>query len=314
MYMAHAGPWEALKVLFHGSLGSASAFSGTLRETTPLLLCGIAVFIGLKAGLFNIGVEGQLIVGAMTSAAIGLRFPGPAGVLLAILGATVIGALWALPAGIIKAYRGGHEVITTIMLNNVAIYVTNAIVAGPLRDTTQESPTTRILNEHTRLPFLYKTPVLEVSSGILFGVILLVLFARWLNRYVSGYELRLAGANGRAARLAGVNTRKSIVYSMAVSGAIAGLAGAVQVLGYTYRFYSDFSPGYGFNALGVALLAGGSVLAILPAAFFFGILTKGSSALQLLGIPKGSSFIVLGLLVAVFAALRYRKITGEVEA
>lgn len=313
VYLAKASPMEAVKTLFNGTLGSASAFSGTLRETTPLLLSGIAVFIALQAGLFNIGVEGQLIVGAMTSAAIGLKYPGPLGVALALLGAAAIGALWALPAGIIKAFRGGHEVITTIMLNNIAVYVTNAIVAGPLRDPNQQSPSTPRLSDQTQLPFLFKNQVLGISSGILLGIILLLLFAYWLKNFVGGYELRAVGANRRAASLAGVATKKTIVWSMVVSGAVAGLAGGVQVLGYTGRFYSDFSPGYGFNALGVALLAGSSALAILPAAFFFGMLTKGSAALQILGIPKGMSFVVLGTLVAVFAAIRYRKMSVEVE-
>ena len=311
LYLAKVSPLEAARTLFQGTLGSASAFSGTLRETSPLLIAGIAVFIALRAGLFNIGAEGQLVVGALTSAALGLRFPGPVGLILGMIGAAIVGALWALPAGLIKAYRGGHEVITTIMLNSVAVFVTNAIVAGPLRDTSQESPTTRMLSDQTRLPWLFKSPALEISSGVLLGLVLLIAFASWLKSYVSGYELRAVGANRRAATLAGIATKKTIVWSMTASGAVAGLAGGVQVMGYTGRFYSDFSPGFGFNALGVALLAGGSALAILPAAFFFGMLAKGSAALQILGVPKGTSFMVLGVLITVFAAVRYRKASME---
>ncbi|HEY3780195.1 MAG TPA: ABC transporter permease [Fimbriimonadaceae bacterium] len=325
LLLTNVNPGDAGHRLVKGTLGldmvnghlsfvSANAISGTLRETCPLLIAGIAVFIALQAGLFNIGVEGQLIVGALTCAAIALRIPGIPGIVLGTIGAVIMGAVWALPAGLIRAYRGGHEVITTIMLNSVAIYVTNGIVSGPLKDVKQESPTTPTLADSSRLPFLYNTSNAQISSGILIGLLLLVAFAFWLRRFVSGYELRAVGSNPVAAKLAGVKTAKTIVMSMVVSGGIAGLAGAVQVLGYTFRYYQDFSQGYGFNALGVALLAGSNPLGIIPAAFFFGLLTKGSSALQVLGIPKDSGFVVLGLLIIVFATIRYRKLISVTES
>ncbi len=304
---AGVSPIAAARELIAGSMGSPGAWNGTLKDTTPLLIAGLAVYVALRAGLFNIGVEGQLIVGAMACAVVALAVPGVLGIALGVAAGTVCGGLWALPAGLIKAYRGGHEVITTIMLNSVALFFTHYMVAGPIQAPGQQNTTTARLAEATMLPVLYSAPPLRVSSAILAGLLLLGLFTIWLRRTVSGYELGLVGANPRAAELAGVATKRVIVRSMLASGAISGLAGALQVLAYEGRFYADFSPGYGFDALGVALLAGASPLGLIPAAFLFGVLSKGSSAVQLIGVPKGISLVVIGLLIVVFAAVRFRR-------
>jgi ABC-type uncharacterized transport system permease subunit len=307
VWAAGVSPLEAGGKLIEGSMGTPGAISGTLRELTPLILAGIAVFLALKAGLFNIGVEGQLVMGAVSAAFVALQIPGPAGMFLAIVVGAAAGALWALPAGLIKAYRGGHEVITTIMLNNVAGFLTTALVAGPLKAPGQESTTTATLPNSSMLPSVYDVVPLQISSALLLALVMLVMLAVWFKRSVAGFELSLVGANPRAAQLAGVNTSRTVVSAMVVSGAIGGVAGAVQVLAYEGRFFSGFSPGYGFDALGVALLAGGSAFGILPAALLFGILAKGGTSLQIMGVPKGITLIVLGLLILVFAAVRYRR-------
>ncbi|MCA1997449.1 MAG: ABC transporter permease [Armatimonadetes bacterium] len=300
-------PMEALAELARGAFGSKSAWAGTLRETTPLLLAGLAVFLALRAGLFNIGVEGQLVVGAMASVAVCLAVPGVAGVVLGTLAGVAAGALWALPAGLIKAYRNGHEVITTIMLNGVANFLSTALVAGPLKDPSQQSPTTRLLDASTRLPDVYAAPPFRVNLGLVVGLLLIAATAWWLRRTVAGFELRATGANLRAAEFAGVPVRRVMLWSMVASGAIGGLAGAVQALAYEGRFYAGFSPGYGFDSLGVAILAGASPFGLLPSALAFGALAKGSTSIQILGVPKGLSYVILGLLIVVFAVVRYRK-------
>lgn len=306
-------PLEALKGLIQGSLGSPGAISGTLKETTPLLIAGLAVFIALRGGLFNIGVEGQFLVGAIVCAAIALRIPGVLGMVVGAASGMGAGALWALPAGIIKAYKGGHEVITTIMLNSVAIFLTGYLVGGPLKAPGQENTTTAALEESSRLPHLWADPPLYASSALLLAVLLVVGFAVWQRRTSAGYELDLVGSNPRAASLAGVKSSRVVVGAMTVSGAVGGLAGAVHVLAYEGRFYAGFSSGYGFDALGVALLAAGQPLALLPSAALFGILSKGSTAIQILGVPKGISTVVLGLVIVVFAAVRYRRVTHEAD-
>jgi len=308
LLFSKSDPIGAAKVLAQGSFGSESAINGTLRQTMPLLLAGLAVFLSLRAGLFNIGVEGQLVVGALAAAVIALKFPGPVGIVLAVVGSCAAGALWAVPAGIIRAYRNGHEVITTIMLNSVATFLTSYLVESPFKAPGQQEPTTTSLPASSQLPPLLTLGSLTVSTGLVLGIVMTVALFFWLRRSVSGFELQAAGANPRAALFAGVQPKRVIVRAMAASGAIAGFAGCMQVLCTEGRFYSGFSPGYGFDALGVALLAGGNALGVLPASLLFGALAKGGTALQIEGVPKGITTVILGLLIVVAAAFRYRTV------
>ena len=311
MVASGASPIQSLKTLLHGSLGTPGAISGTLREMTPLLILGLAVFLGLRAGLFNIGAEGQFLVGAIACTWVNLRIPGLGGLVLGFIAGAAAGALWALPAALIKAYRNGHEVITTIMLNNIAGYLTTALVAGPLKDSTQESPTTKDLADGSRMPWLYSHPPFQVNSALVLGLVLTFVLAYWLKKTVAGYELRAVGANPSAAEYAGIDHRRVWLRAMCSSGAIAGVAGVAQVLAYEGRFYAGISPGYGFDALGVALLAGGNAWGVLPSSLLFGMLSKGGTALQIDGVPKGITTVVLGLIIMVTAALRYRKGTND---
>lgn len=304
---AGAAPADTAKSLFEGALGSSKALEGTLKHFVPLLIAGVAVFLALRAGLFNIGVEGQFTVGALVCAVVALKIPGVIGIVIGILLASAAGALWAYPAGWIKAMRGGHEVISTIMLNNIAAQVTTALVAGPFKDPKQQGTTTASLDPSRLLPNVWSEP--KISVALLVAVVLVVGLWRWLARTVPGYELQAAGANPTAATLAGVDAKRVTMRAMALSGALGGLAGALQVVAFEGRFYAGFSSGYGFDALGVALLAGASPLILFPSAALFAILAKGSTTIQVMnGVPKGISFIVLGLLIVIFAAVRYRKV------
>jgi general nucleoside transport system permease protein len=308
LVLAGAAPADAAQQILVGSLGSPGAISATLKEMTPLLIAGAAVFIGLRAGLFNIGVEGQFLVGAAASAYVALAIPNLLGLLLAVTTGCLAGGLWAFPAGWIRAYRGGHEVITTIMLNNIAALMTAWLVAGPMKAPGQQSTTTANLPPAVRLPFLHQDPPLFVSSALVIGLLIVAFLAFWLRKTVKGYELQAVGANPKAAAMAGVATPRVLLGAMVTSGAIAGLAGALHVVAYEGRFYQGFSPGYGFDALGVALLAGGAAGGVVPAAFLFAVLSRGSASLTvLMGIPKGISAVLVGLLIIVFAAVRYRQ-------
>lgn len=304
---AGASPVETAAKLWDSAFGNPLKFSNTLKETTPLLLAGLAVYIALKAGLFNIGVEGQITIGAICSAMVALRFPGIPGIALGSLAGIVGGALWAWPAGWLKAYRGGHEVISTIMLNNIASGLTLALVAGPLKDASQEGTTTRDLAANTLLPNIVDANKWQLNIALPMAIGLLFLFSIWLKKSVAGYELRMVGANPQASEFAGIDVKKSIMRAMLASGAVAGFTGAVLVLAFEHRFFHGMSSGFGFDALGVAMLAGATPLAMLGSGLLFGILNKGSSAIQILGIPKGITWIVLALLIIVFAAIRYRR-------
>ncbi len=243
LLFAHQNPGHCLQILLQGSLGSPAAIGDTLRETTPLLIAGLAVFVGLRAGLFNIGVDGQLVCGAAACTEVALHIPNLFGMLLGIACGMAAGALWALPAGLIKAYRNGHEVITTIMLNNVAGFVTYYMVSGPIKDPAQQDTITPNVPDATRLPWIYHHPPVQVNVGLLVGIVAAVGMALWLKRTVAGYELQAVGANATAAKFAGIATRRVMVSAMCVSGGIAGLAGAVEVLASRSHFSADFSPG-----------------------------------------------------------------------
>lgn len=303
-------PSEALASIIKGSLGSPTAISRTLKETMPLLLAGIAVFVALKAGLFNIGVEGQLLVGACAAAAVAIQIPTVFGMILAILASMVCGAIWALPAALIKVYRGGHEVISTIMLNNIALFLTQWVVTGPLQSKASESQTTDDIAQAARLPNILTEPYV-VNVSLAAAVALVPVLAWWMKKTIGGFELRATGAGNKAALFAGVKTAQVQIRAMVVSGAVAGLAGSCVVLASEGRFYPNFSPGYGFDGLGVALLAGSSPIGLLPAAFGFGMLASGSSALSLMGIPRGVSSLLLGILIIIFAAFRYREVRNR---
>lgn len=292
--------------IWRGCFGSSRSLSGLFREVVPFLMLGSAVFLALRAGLFNIGADGQFLIGALVAATVALRVQGPGGLLLGLVLGSVAGALWAFPAGWIRAYRGGHEVITTIMLNNIAALLATSMVSGPIKDPTQESTTTAILAESTWLPMIRFGEV-RISLALPVALLGVVGFGYWLRRSVKGFELVAVGANPGAAKFSGIEVKSVQLRAMVASGGIAGLTGAIQVLAFEHRFYSNFSPGYGFDALGVALLAGASPLGILPAAFGFGVLSKSATALSIEGIPKGITTLIVGLLIVILAAMRYRR-------
>lgn len=305
---AKVSPMAAISTLFSSAFGTPAGISKTLEEMTPLLIAGIAVFIALKAGLFNIGVEGQLIIGAFTAAVVGQHVRGIPGVIICIVAGMAGGMLWALPAGLIKALRNGHEVITTIMLNNIALLLTRYLAGGPFKDPGSQSPRTMPIHVSVALPSIKFGPGFSINPALLIGFVLVAGISVWLFRTVSGYELRATGENPTAAKFAGVNAKKMIIYSMCASGAIGGLAGALQVLAFKGQFFDGFSPGYGFTGLGVALLAGNALYGLIPSALLFGALAKASTSMQAqLGVPKGITFVVMGLLIITYAVVRYRK-------
>ncbi len=305
LMIVHAPIGEAVATIFQGSLGNLKKISGTIKEMTPLLILGSAVYLALKAGLFNIGAEGQYLVGACFACQTMVMVPGPVGVGLGCLVGIVTGALWALPAGLIKAFRNGHEVITTIMLNAVAANMTKALVAGPFKGKGQLVPSTAVLPVNSQLTPLFTFRDLEIPQSFVIGIVVVVGLAYWLNKTVAGYELKASGANPTAAQFAGIKTKQVTVKAMLMSGGLAGLAGALQVAQFEHRFYDGFATGYGFDALGVSLLVGSNPLFLLASSFFFGLLNKGGTALSLIGVNKGITMVVLAVVIVMFAAVRY---------
>ncbi|MDH4388216.1 MAG: ABC transporter permease [Fimbriimonas sp.] len=311
LLVAGANPVTAVSQLITGSVGSASAVSGTIREMTPLLILGVSVFLALKAGLFNIGAEGQFVIGSCFSAATMLAIGGPLGVVVGVLIGAIAGGLWALPAGYVKAFRNGHEVITTIMLNNIAINLTKWLASGPFKGEKAVSASTATLPIQSQLTPLIKVGQFELPQAVVVGILLTLGVGYWLSKTTSGYELRAVGANPTAAEFAGVKTKQVTVKAMFLSGAIAGIAGALQIAQFEHRFYDGSSIGYGFDALGVALLAGGNAFGLFASSFIFGALNKGGTSLMGLGIDKGITTMVLAIVIIIFAAVKYRQKGGQ---
>lgn len=304
-WVAGAHPLDAYRALLDGSLGGQNALAETLVSATPLLLAGLSVAVGFQAGLFNIGVEGQLVVGGLTAGAIGaeLDLPPVVHVTTALVGGAAVGAAWALVPALLKAWRGVHEVITTIMLNYVAFAVSLYLVSpgGLLVSSTQPSATDRV-RPSAELARIWEPT--RLHAGVLVAVVITVAVWLFLYRTPAGYGFQMVGANPSAALFHGISPARITVQAMLASGALAGLAGAVEVLGVHRRYFDSFSPGYGFDSIAVALLGLLHPIGVAAAAVFFGILRAGSVAMQSrAGVSRDVITVISGLVVA-FAALR----------
>ena len=263
-------PRELLAILLRGSIGSRFAIEGTLLKSVPLLLTGLSVALAFRAGVWNIGAEGQFLAGAIAA-----YLAAPGGVVPAILAAMLAGALWASIATAMRIWRNAPEVLTTILLNFIAIHLLGWCVNGPLRESAGQYPQSDVTP--ATLPLLGGT---QLHAGILLAVA--ACLAAWflLYRTAEGLRLRATGFNANAARWAGVNVTAQIARAMAMSGAMAGLAGGVELLGVTHRLFERFASGYGYAGIAVALLAQLHPLATLASALFFGALTTGAGELQ----------------------------------
>jgi simple sugar transport system permease protein len=273
-------PLSAYGALLRGGLGNARAIGRTLEKATPLIFGGLAVSLAFKAGLFNIGAQGQLLFGAILAGFVGYAITGLPAVLhipLALLIGGLMGALWGAIPGALKAYTGAHEVITTIMLNFVAINITDYLADGPWKD---RSPG----NIVSRTPAVAPSAELPALGGVPMGVVLAVLAAIvvwWLiGRSTFGFELRTVGQNPNAAAYAGMSVRRITILAMVVSGLLAGLGGAVETLGVIGRFQPGFNAGLGFTAITIALLARTHPLGVIPAALLIGAMQAGASRMQ----------------------------------
>jgi len=276
-------PAAALRALVRGAVGSWYAFtSATLVRAIPLAFTGLAVALAFRAGLLNIGAEGQLLAGAAATAATLGALSGVAAVIalpLSLLSGMLCGALWAGIAALLRQRFGVLEVISTIMLNYVALYVVGWLVRGPLQEPTRIYPQSTALARTLQLPILLGGTRLHV--GIVLAIGLAGFTWWWLRRTASGFRLRVVGMNPQAAFVIGrVNVPRVTLLAFLASGALAGLAGAVELTGVTYALYENISPGYGYTAIAVALLARLHPAGVLGTALLFGALQAGGNAMQ----------------------------------
>lgn len=289
--------------LYDGAFGNVYSVADTLLNAIPLLFTGLAVAFAFRGGLFNIGAEGQLYVGALTTAVVAValpKWPAVPLVAFALLAGAVAGGLWAFIPGVLRAKTGAHEMITTIMFNYIGTLLTTYLVKvyfkapGPLDQTA-------VIPAAARLPELIATT--RLTWSIVIAVVLIALLDFVLRRTALGYDIELIGYNEDAAEYAGVSTAQRTTMTMAISGAVAGLAGSTLVLGVLHRFITNMSPGYGFTAIAVALVARARPWGVVPAALLFGALQAGGMSMQLFArIPSDVMTVVQGLVILFAAA------------
>jgi general nucleoside transport system permease protein len=304
---------RALGALWTGSVGSWYALtSATLVRAIPLMLTGCAIAVAFRAGVFNIGAEGQLLAGGAGATAIALVMPGAGAIalVLALVVGAAAGAGWAGIAAVLRERFGVLEVISTIMLNFIALYAVSYLVRGPLQEPTHAYPQSSSIADAVRLARLPGAGRLHL--GIILALAI-VLTAGWVVRHTaSGFRLMAVGESPAAAASAGlIDVRRVSMLAFVASGALAGLAGAIEVLGVTYALYEDLSPGYGYTAIAVALLAGLDPWRVIVAAFLFAALEAGAGAMQRdAGVPSTLVAVIEALLilgVVAVQAIRVRR-------
>lgn len=297
----------AFAALWRGAFGSTDALlSGTLVRATPLLLAGLGVALAFRAGVWNIGADGQLLAGAAAATAVGL-LPGPENAALAsfsaLFAAAAAGALWAWPATWLKRRFGALEVISTIMLNFLAVQLVSYLVRGPLQEPTGIYPQSSPVSSAVRLPTLGET---RLHLGFLVALCCLALAAYLLRATAAGFRLKAVGEGARAAWMVGLIDVEGVQErAFLLSGALAGLAGGIEVTGVTYALYETLSPGYGYTAIAVALLAGLNPSLVLLSGIGLGALAAGGAAMQRdAGVPAGTVGTVEAVLVLLVLAVR----------
>ncbi len=319
--------WEAYRALFIGSIGDPQriaegwrigqqtgdwlSFRESLRPITeslvtsiPYVFAGLSVALGFQAGLFNIGAEGQIAIGAALSTYIGYSFTGLPAVLhlpLAIIGGMVGGAIWGIIPGWLKAKTGAHEVINTIMMNYIAFRLMSWLLRGPMQRPGAGKPVSPVVAEGAFLPQLFGAP-LRLHAGLFLAAIA-VIFVWWLlYKTTIGFELRTVGANPHAAKYSGMSVARNIIIAMGISGGLAGLAGANEVLGLNHFLAEGFSPGYGFDSIALALLGKSHPVGVVLAALLFGTLRSGATSMQSLAQVPIDIITTIQALVIVFIA------------
>ena len=316
--------WSTYEALFYGSFGNPgkiieairggdgevirrafNPFFESLVTSIPYIFAGLAVALGFRVGLFNIGAEGQLFVGAIASVVAAIYIKGLPPIIhipLSLLAGFIGGGLWGFIPGWLKAATGGHEVINTIMMNYIAFRLSEYLLRGPLQDPEGFSPVSAPIQDSAKLYRFFDSPI-RFHLGFFIALIIAYLVYLLLFKTTWGYTLRTVGANPRAAKYAGMNIIQSTILAMFLSGGLAGLAGTTEVLGVNHNLALAFSSGYGFDAIALALLGKSHPTGVVLSAILFGFLRNGAIQMQLsAGIPIDIISILQAIILAFIAA------------
>ncbi len=317
MLFSGDNPLEAYLGLLQGALGSPQGWAQTIRKATPLIFTGLSVAYAFKAGLFNIGASGQFLIGTVAAVAVGVNFDGLPFVIhmpLALLAGMLGGALWGAIPGLLKVWRGVHEVISTIMLNYIAALFTGWLVyaggtqgqtPGPLSDpdaAARAISETKDVLVSARIPFIFAEPY-RVHWGVVIAVVTAAVIWWILRRSTIGFETRTVGLNPPAARYAGMKVGRTIVQTMMIAGLLAGMAGAVETLGLNHKFAPEFTGGAGFEGITVAMLGKTQPVGVVLSALLIGAMNAGAAKMQFeSGVPAEIIQVVQALVLAFVAA------------
>ncbi|MEL7610413.1 MAG: ABC transporter permease [Bacillota bacterium] len=299
-------PKTAMEALFKGAFGSKSAVGETIVKMTPLILTGLSFALANRCGLINLGAEGQLYIGGLCSVivALYLHLPSFLHIPLAVAAGFIGGGLWGMLAGFFKVRFGANEMITTIMLNYVATYFANYMVMNVMVEPPGTMPQTPPVLATAQLPRLLEGT--RIHAGILIALLCILIYYVFLWKMRSGFETRVVGLNPDAASYAGINNKRKALLAMFLAGGFAGLAGTMELLGIQLRMFQNFSPGYGFDGIAVALLGQNSPVGILFSALMFGALRSGSNLMQMTAkVPAASIYIIQSLVIIFVVGSRF---------
>ena len=301
---------EVYSYLIRGSLGSISALSSTIRWTTAFLLCGIASGIAFKGGMFNMGTEGQLYMGAISATLVGIYckgLPAIAHIPLCMLAGMVAGAIWASIPALLRVYWNTSEIVVTLMMNYIAINFTSFLVKEYFLTTGVfgDSLTTDELAATARFPVFGGSPI---SFGFILGTLLIIAYILFFTKSKRGFEINVSGVNPDFAKFSGISVNKVRISVMLMSGMVAGLAGAAEIMGVQGRFLSGFSPDFGTSGMLVALLGNSSGIGIYISAIFMGILKAGSLTLERSAGVSRALAVVIQALIICFVSVKTLKV------
>ncbi len=301
---------EVYSYLIRGSLGSVSALSSTIRWTTAFLLCGIASGIAFKGGMFNMGTEGQLYMGAISATLVGIYckgLPAIAHIPLCMLAGMAAGAIWASIPALLRVYWNTSEIVVTLMMNYIAINFTSFLVKEYFLTTGVfgDSLTTDELAATARFPVFGGSPI---SFGFILGTLLVIAYILFFTKSKRGFEIKVSGVNPDFAKFSGISVNKVRISVMLMSGMVAGLAGAAEIMGVQGRFLSGFSPDFGTSGMLVALLGNSSGIGIYISAIFMGILKAGSLTLERSAGVSRALAVVIQALIICFVSVKTLKV------